>query len=776
MPEYQPGDTLFGIFRIEKLLGVGTYGRVYLVKNLKLKDSRALKIFRSDDPGIGSSDIQNCRDRFLLEAVLAARRSDYLVQVYSEQEDEHTLAVEMEYASGGSLKDRLKDFKDNQKLMPVDECLAITIDIARGLKTLHERDIVHRDLKPGNILIDEFGRAKISDLGLAQTDLSVDRLIAGSGAKDHPGTPAYMSPEHVNPQKFPHLPPASDVYALGCILFEMLAGVVYKNQRPGTPVTQFRQDIPDWLGLVLAKMLEKEPEKRLWNGSEVLEEIQKGSDAQKNEAEKERLEKEAEEKARQEAKRFEIESLQAIKERQRLEAERKAAAEKANREEAYRLEAKRQADEVARQQQIRQEEEQRRQRGGQSSLGWKLVFGSVLVLAALSAVGLGGTWLLSRIQLPAFNTGSPVIKIASQSPLSGGQSSVGVDIKNGAELGLTQLNDPLKQMGFTVQLAPYDDQADPDKGVTNAKQIVTDPAVLCVVDHYNSGVQIPASEVYHSSELANVSPGTTNPKVTDRGYVEINRVLGRDDMQGAAGAQFAGSKGVKSVYILYDISTYGQNIATSFQGEAQKLGMKVLGFKSTGETSSFDAILTPILSANPDAVYFGGFYDQIAVFIKQARQKGYQGMFLSDDGFDSPEAAKIAGTALTDGGGTYYSVIAGPASYYPGTSNFQADFKAAYNHAPLPFAAQGYDSMAVCLKGIEAAASANGGKLPGRAQVAAAIRSLKDFHGITGTINFNAKGDLVKAEYFIIQVVSTNPDQWAENSLAKTFEIAPPGH
>jgi branched-chain amino acid transport system substrate-binding protein len=391
-------------------------------------------------------------------------------------------------------------------------------------------------------------------------------------------------------------------------------------------------------------------------------------------------------------------------------------------------------------------------------------FLSVIMIASLLLAGCSG---------PSASGGA-VIKIASQSPLSGGQSSIGVDIKNGAELALTQLGDPLKQMGFTVQLAPYDDQATSDVGVANAKQIVADPAVLCVVGHYNSGVQIPSSEVYHSSKLANVSPANTNPKVTDRGYVEVSRIVGRDDMQGAVGAQFANTKGIKSVYIMHDKTAYGQGIAEFFKREADKLGMKVLGFEGTEEKANFDSMLTPVLSAKPDMVYFGGMFDQIAVFIKQARQKGYMGMFMSDDGFDSPEAANIGGKALTDGAGTFFSTVAGPAKLYPGTAKFQADFKTKYGADPKPFAAQGFDSMGICLKAIEAAAKANGNKLPTREQVASAVRALKDFGGITGTINFNAKGDLTKAKYFVIQVTSEDPTKWADNKIDQTLDLEPP--
>jgi branched-chain amino acid transport system substrate-binding protein len=366
------------------------------------------------------------------------------------------------------------------------------------------------------------------------------------------------------------------------------------------------------------------------------------------------------------------------------------------------------------------------------------------------------------------------IKIATQSPLSGGQSSIGVDIKNGAELALEQLAGPLKDMGFKVELAAYDDEANPDKGVANAKQIVADPDVLCIVGHYNSGVQIPSSEEYHTAGLANVSPANTNPRVTDRGYLEVNRLVGRDDIQGAVGAQFAKSNNAATAYVLHDKTAYGQGIAEFFKREAEAQGIKVLGFEGTEEKANFDALLTPVLSANPDVVYFGGMFDQIAVFIKQARQKGYMGMFLSDDGFDSNEAANIAGEALIQGKGTFYSTVAGPAKLYPGTAKFQTDFKAKYGADPKPFSAQSFDAMGICLKAIENAAKANANKTPSRQQVAEAVRALKDYAGITGTINFNGKGDMLQAQYFIIEVVSADPAMWNDNTITETLTFAPP--
>jgi len=339
---------------------------------------------------------------------------------------------------------------------------------------------------------------------------------------------------------------------------------------------------------------------------------------------------------------------------------------------------------------------------------------------------------------------------------------------------LEQLGKPLADMGFKVDLAPFDDQANPDTGVANAKRIVSDPAILAVVGHYNSGVQIPSSEVYHTSGLANVSPANTNPKVTTRGYAEINRIVGRDDVQGVVGADFAISRGVKRVFVVHDKTAYGQGIAEFFKKRAEEKGLKVLGFEGTEEKANFDALLSPVIAGNPDMVYFGGMTFQAAVLFKQARERGYQGMFMSDDGFDSSDATKIAGQALLDGGGTFYSTVSGPASVYPGTAKFIQDFKAKYKADPQPFAAQGYDSMAICLKAMENAAKAKKNEVPTRAEVAQAIRALKDFPGITGTFSFNAIGDPTVAQYFVIKVKSADPAKWSENTVVETLNLAPP--
>jgi len=384
---------------------------------------------------------------------------------------------------------------------------------------------------------------------------------------------------------------------------------------------------------------------------------------------------------------------------------------------------------------------------------------AITVMLALGIVPAGS---------PVDAQGKGTIKIATQSPLSGGQAALGEGIKLGTQLAVEKFKGNLEKMGFKVDLVPYDDQAKPDVGVSNAKNIIADKDILAVIGHLNSGVAIPSSEVYKETNLVMISPANTNPTVTDRGYANVNRVCGRDDVQGVVGSEFAKGQSVKSVYIIHDKTTYGQGVAEFFKADAEKKGIKVLGFEGTEEKSNFDPIVTPIKAKNPDLVYFGGIYDQGAPFFKQAREKGVKAKFMGPDGMDSSDLTKIAGKSVV---GMYYTSAAGPASALPKAKQFVDDFKGKFGKNPEPYAAEAFDAATMALRAIEMAAK--GGKLPSRDDVASAVRKVK-LNGITGEIEFDGKGDRKKANYFVLQVASDNPEKWGDNKIVKQLTIAPP--
>src|SRR5262245_20989474 len=366
---------------------------------------------------------------------------------------------------------------------------------------------------------------------------------------------------------------------------------------------------------------------------------------------------------------------------------------------------------------------------------------SLLVLMAVVALA------FVSIAVTVDAQGKGTIKIATQSPLSGGQSALGEGIKLGAQLAVEKLKGPVEKLGYKVELVPFDDQAKPDVGVGNAKNIISDKDIMAVIGHLNSGVAIPSSEVYKEVNVAMISPANTNPVVTDRGYPSVNRVCGRDDVQGVVGSEFAATTlKAKSVYIVHDKTQYGQSIAEFFKADSEKKGAKVLGFEGTEEKSNFDPFLTPIKAKNPDLVYFGGIYDQAAPFFKQAREKGIKAKFLGPDGLDSSDLAKIGGKAVV---GMHYTSAAGPASALPKAKTFVDEFKKKFGKNPEPYAAEAYDATAIALRAVEEVVKA--GKTPTREDVSTAVRKVK-LSGLTGDIAFDGKGDREKAQYFVLEV------------------------
>lgn len=341
------------------------------------------------------------------------------------------------------------------------------------------------------------------------------------------------------------------------------------------------------------------------------------------------------------------------------------------------------------------------------------------------------------------------IKIAVQAPLSGEQAALGEHIKLGAQLAVEEASKAFKGLGYDLVLVPYDDQAKPEVGVANARNIVADPNVLALVGHFNSGVALPASEVYKDAMLAMISPANTATEITDRGYPNVNRVCGRDDVQGPVGARFAAQDlKLKSVYIIHDKTLYGQGVAENFRNEAKKLGLNVLGFEGTEERANFSPMIITLKARNPGLVYFGGIYHQGGLLLKQLREKGVNAKFMGPDGLDSAEMVKIAGSAAT---GSYYTSVAGPPDAYPETAAFAKKFKQRFGKEVESFGMYGYDATLVGIRAMEQWMKANPGKKPTRANVSGAVRKLKDFKGITGSIEFDDKGDPVKAKYFVLQ-------------------------
>ena len=261
------GSLVAGRFRIEGVLGVGGMGVVYRARDEALGVPVAVKLLRSE-----LADRPGAFERFRQELLLARQvSSPHVVRIHDIGQHEGRWLISMDLVDGEPLDRRL----DQRGALPVDEALAIARQVALGLQAAHQRGIVHRDLKPSNVLLDANGQAYVSDFGIARS--LGTRGMTQTGAVV--GTPDYLSPEQARAEP---LDGRSDLYALGLLLYEMLAGKpAYSDgtaseslsQRlvgPPPPIRRVRPEVPAWVERLLDRLLRPQPSHRLPSAEAVI--------------------------------------------------------------------------------------------------------------------------------------------------------------------------------------------------------------------------------------------------------------------------------------------------------------------------------------------------------------------------------------------------------------------------------------------------------------------------------------------------------------------------
>jgi branched-chain amino acid transport system substrate-binding protein len=328
------------------------------------------------------------------------------------------------------------------------------------------------------------------------------------------------------------------------------------------------------------------------------------------------------------------------------------------------------------------------------------------------------------------------VKIGSASPLTGPQAHIGVDIKNGVQLAIDDLNAKGVEIGgkkVKFELLAEDDEANPTKATTVAQKLV-DAKVAAVVGHFNSGASIPASKIYSDAGIPQISPGSTNPKYTQQGFKTTFRVVANDDQQGPTMAHFAlGKLKAKNVAVIDDSTAYGQGLADTFEATMKAAGAKIVAHEhTTDKDTDFTAILTTIKGHKPDLIMFGGIDPQAGPMVKQMAQLGIKAKFIGGDGIQTPNFIKLAGEAAE---GVMASIPGLPKDQMPGGKEFMARFKARFNADVELFAPMGYDAVFVFVEAMKRAGSTDPAKfLPEIAKT--------NYQGVIGPIAFDDKGDL----------------------------------
>jgi len=245
------------------------------------------------------------------------------------------------------------------------------------------------------------------------------------------------------------------------------------------------------------------------------------------------------------------------------------------------------------------------------------------------------------------------VRIGSASPLSGPSAHQGKDIENGARLAIDDLN----AQGATIGgkkvkwvLQAEDDGSDPKLGTAVAQKLV-DGGVVAVVGHLNSGTTVPASKIYNSAGIPQISPAATTPLYTHQGYKTAFRVVANDDLVGRVLASYAiGTLKAKKIAIIDDRTAFGQGLADQFAKDVKRTGgAEIVSRQFTNDRATdFNAILTQIRARRPDVIFYGGMDATAGPMLKQMQALGIKATFVSGDGVCSEKLPQLAGAALGD--------------------------------------------------------------------------------------------------------------------------------
>jgi branched-chain amino acid transport system substrate-binding protein len=371
-----------------------------------------------------------------------------------------------------------------------------------------------------------------------------------------------------------------------------------------------------------------------------------------------------------------------------------------------------------------------------------------LIAAAVALIGCGEQKPPAKAESKAADTakaapaaGGTEVRLGHVGPLTGGIAHLGKDNENGARLAIDEANAAgIKIGGNAVKftLVAEDDQADPKVGTTVAQKLV-DAKVVGVVGHLNSGTSIPASPIYNQAGIPVISGSATNPKLTEQGFKNQFRVVGRDDQQGPAIASYlAGDRKPKLVAVIDDATAYGEGIANEVEKTLKAANIKVLPReKGTDKTTDWKAILTKIRGQKPDAVFYGGMDATGGPLLKQGRELGIKAVFSFGDGACTDKMKELAGDAAE---GLLCSQAGIPVA--AASKKFLEAYKKKFNIEPILYAPFTYDAANVLIEAMKKADSSDPKKyLPELQKIA--------FTGSTGPISFDDKGDRKDAEITI---------------------------
>ncbi len=333
-----------------------------------------------------------------------------------------------------------------------------------------------------------------------------------------------------------------------------------------------------------------------------------------------------------------------------------------------------------------------------------------------------------------------VLLIGEYGSFTGGTATFGQSSHKGSELAADEVNASGGLLGKKVKIASEDDQSRPEEAKTAVLKLIKQDQVIAVLGEVASSRSLAAAPECQKAKVPMISPASTNPKVTEVGDY-IFRACFVDTFQGEAMAKFAfNTLHAKKIAVLKDIKNdYSVGLDEFFEKTFKALGGEIVGVESYSEGDiEFRAQLTSLKTKTPDAVYIPGYYTEVGLIARQARELGITVPLLGGDGWDSTKTIEIGGKAVE---GCYFTDHYAADDPNPTVQGFISKFNQKYGEVPDAMAVLGYDSAGLLFDAIKRAGAVDSAKIRD------ALAATKDFPGVSGSItmdeNRNAKKRIV---------------------------------
>jgi branched-chain amino acid transport system substrate-binding protein len=355
----------------------------------------------------------------------------------------------------------------------------------------------------------------------------------------------------------------------------------------------------------------------------------------------------------------------------------------------------------------------------------RILLSSIIIASLVSAFGCqpGG--------------GGDKVKIGVFMSMTGDTANFGISSTNGIKMAADEVNAAGGINGKQIELDVQDDRSDPSEAATIVTKFVTQDGVNAILGEVASSRSIAAAPIAQNAKIPMLTPSSTNPEVTKKGDY-IFRSCFIDPVQGAAIAQFAAKTlAKKRAAIMVDRKNdYSTGLEKVITATFTRMGGEMVVTQSyQAGDQDFNAQITSIKGANPDVIFVPGYYGDVALFAKQARDKGVTVPLVGGDGWDAKQLYDIGGKALN---GSYFTNHYSPYDTDPAVVKFVTDYKARYGAIPDALAATAYDAAKIMFDAIKRANS-----LDGKA-IRDSLAATKDFPGVTGRVTFNSDRDAVK--------------------------------